>query len=547
MPATHEVLNQPPELPEYDLYLADPILPGAVEREGAGWAADRLSDLGASVGTHEVREWGFQANRHGPVLHTHDRFGHRVDQVEFHPAWHSLMEMSVRHGVHSFAFEDGGPEGSFAARTALMYLDSQMEQGHGCPISMTSSVLPALRNQPEVAAAWEPRVLSRAYDPRFAPAGEKAGVLLGMGMTEKQGGSDVRSNTTRAVPENGGGPGGSYRLTGHKWFTSAPQCDAFLVLAQAPGGLSCFLLPRFTPDGEVNAFYIQRLKDKLGNRSNASSEVEYDGAWAVMVGEEGRGVPTIIEMVNGTRLDCTIGAAAIMRQAVTQAAHHVGHRSAFGDNLVDKPLMRAVIADLEVEAETATLLMMRVAGAFDRADGDVSEALLKRIITPVAKYWVSKRCTSVVHEALECLGGGGYVEDSMMPRLFRESPLNAIWEGSGNVIALDLVRAMVKEPKTVDAFLDEAEGARGADGRLDTALDGLRRSLASISDPERLARRLIEQMALVMEGSLAVRYGSPSLADAFCSTRLDGDWGHLFGTLPSGLDLDPLVEAAQVA
>jgi putative acyl-CoA dehydrogenase len=547
MPATHEVLNQPPELPEYDLYATDPILPEAVAREGAGWAEPRLSEFGVLAGTYEVREWGFQANRHGPVLHTHDRFGRRLDQVEFHPSWHSLMELSVRHGVHSLGFEDAGPEGSIVARTALMYLDSQMEQGHGCPISMTSSVLLALRNQPEVAAAWEPLVLSRAYDPRFAPPGDKAGVLLGMGMTEKQGGSDVRANTTRAVPDNGGGPGGAYRLTGHKWFTSAPQCDAFLVLAQAPGGLSCFLLPRFTPAGEVNAFHIQRLKDKLGNRSNASSEVEYDRAWAVMVGEEGRGVATIIEMVNGTRLDCTIGAAAIMRQAVTQAAHHVGHRSAFGDVLADKPLMRAVIADLEVETEAATLLMMRVAGAFDRAEADVSEALLKRIVTPVAKYWVSKRCTPVVHEALECLGGGGYVEDSMMPRLFRESPLNAIWEGSGNVIALDLLRAMVREPKTVDAFLDEAETARGADRRLDAAFDGLRRSLTSISEPERVARRLIEQMALAMQGSLVVRYGSASLADAFCASRLDGDWGHLFGTLPPGLDLDPLVEAARVA
>ncbi|MDH5373892.1 MAG: acyl-CoA dehydrogenase family protein, partial [Acidimicrobiia bacterium] len=483
-------------------------------------------------------EWGFLANQYPPVLQTHDRFGHRVDQIEFHPAWHSLMDLSVAAGLHSLAYE--APVGGHTARAALTFLAGQIEQGHGCPISMTSSVLASLRHAPDIAAEWEPRILSRMYDPRYLPAAEKNGVLTGMALTEKQGGSDVRANTSVAEPADG-----AYLITGHKWFVSAPVCDAFLVLAQAPGGLSCFILPRFRPDGSVNEFRIQRLKDKLGNRSNASSEVEFEGAWAQLVGEEGRGVRTIVEMINGTRLDCTIWSAAIMRQAVTNAAHHLTHRSAFGDLLIDKPLMRGVIADLEVETQSATLLMMRMAGAFDRAPGDPDEAILKRIMTPIAKYWVTKRCTAVVQEALECLGGNGYVEESIMPRLFRESPLNAIWEGSGNVIALDLLRALSREPGARDALFSILDPTRGSDPRLDHAIDSLDRMITGIRDPDREARRLIERAALVIQGALAVQHGSKQLADVFCATRLDGDWGHLFGTIPGDLAVDDLVSDAR--
>jgi putative acyl-CoA dehydrogenase len=539
--ATHEVLNQAPDLPEYDLSATDPVLLDGVRREGAGWAGDLLGAFGKRLGTDEVREWGFLANRNPPVLHTHDRAGRRVDLVEYHPAYHDLMRLSVANGVHCLALEDPLREGGHVARTALMYLDAQVEQGHGCPISMSSSVAASLRHQPDVAAEWIPRVATRTYDPRLRPVTEKAGVLMGMGMTEKQGGSDVRANTSVAVPADGGG----YRLTGHKWFTSAPMCDAFLVLARAPGGLTCFLLPRFTPDGEVNPIHVMRLKDKLGNRSNASGEIEFDGAWARIVGEEGRGVRTIIEMVNGTRLDCVIASAAMMRQAVTQAAHHVAHRSAFGRPLIDQPLMRTVVADLEVEAEAAALLMLRVAGAFDRAASDEQEAHLQRILTPVAKYWVTKRCSGVVAEAMECLGGNGYVEDSIMPRLYREAPVNAIWEGSGNVIALDVLRAMVKEPASVEAFRLELKAGRGADRRLDAAIDRLETALSSPGGQEQDARRLVQDMAVAVTGSLAVRFGPPGLGTAYCASRLDPQPAPLYGSLPAGVDRDRLLAAAR--
>lgn len=543
---THEVTNQPPELGAYNVYESDPILPDAVSRHGAQWAGDQLSEFGSIVGGPDVREWSRLANENLPVLHTHDRFGHRSDTVEFHPSWHSLMELSVRHGVHSIHREPGARKGSHVTRAALMFIDGQMEQGHSCPISMTSSVTATLELQPDIVDELRPLLTSRHYDGSFAPIGEKTGILLGMGMTEKQGGSDVRANTTTAEPVGSGGPGGEYLLTGHKWFMSAPMCDGFAVLAQAPGGLSCFYVPRWTPEDEVNRFFIQRLKDKMGNRSNASSEVEFEEAWARMVGEEGRGVRTIIEMVNGTRLDCTIGSTAIMRQAVTQATHHVRHRSAFGGTLVDKPIMRAVIADLEIETEAATLLTMRLAETFDRSEDDASSNLLQRILIPVAKYWVTKRCSAVVVEALECLGGNGYVEESTMPRLFRESPLNAIWEGSGNVIALDLLRAMKREPEAVDVFVAEIELAQGSDRRLDDAINRLRKTLSS-AVPESDLRRLIETMAIVMEGSLVVRYGSHALADGFVTTRIEGDWGNTFGTLPQSTETESLVAAAYVA
>ena len=538
--ATHEVSNQPPPLGAYNLFSSDPILPSATERYGAGWAEDALERFGGAVGSLEVREWARLANEYIPILHTHDRYGHRSDTVEYHPSWHKLMSLSIEHGVHALHREQDAADGSHVARAALMYLDSQMEQGHGCPISMTSSVAATLETQPEIADELRPYLTSRVYDSSFAPVGDKTGILLGMGMTEKQGGSDVRSNTTTAVAETTGGPGNAYRLTGHKWFMSAPMSDGFAVLAQAPGGLSCFYLPRWTPDGLVNPISIQRLKNKLGNRSNASSEVEFDGAWALMVGEEGHGIKTIISMVNGTRLDCTIGSAAIMRQAVTQAAHHVRHRSAFGGVLIDKPLMRSVLADLEVETQAATLLTMRLAATFDSTNERDSETLLNRILTPIAKYWVTKRCSAVVYEALECLGGNGYVEESSMPRLFRESPLNAIWEGSGNVIASDLMRAMHREPHAVDVFVDEIERARGVDAALDRSIDALKQMLAQGVEEAEL-RILVERMALTAQASLVVEHGSNDLQRAFLTTRIAPGSGWLFGAIPSGVVSDSLV------
>jgi putative acyl-CoA dehydrogenase len=541
---THVVVNQPPPLVDYDMASADPVLRDALEREGAGWSLDQIDGFGRRVSSAEVYDWGFQANRNPPVLHTHDAYGNRADRVEFHPSWHSLLDLAVSNGLHSLPWEREPGDGGYPARAALTFLASQVEAGHFCPISMSTSVVPTLRQQPEVAAEWEALQMSRVYDPTFQPASKKTGVLMGMGMTEKQGGSDVRSNTTRARPVNGGGPGAEHLLTGHKWFMSAPMSDAFVVLANAPRGLSCFLVPRFTPDGEVNRIQVQRLKDKLGNKSNASSEVEFDEAWGRMVGEEGRGVATIIEMVAGTRLDCITGSAALMRQAVSQAIHHSAHRQAFGSPLIEKPLMLNVLGDLEIETEMATLMMMRVSGAFDRAPLDEHEALVKRILTPVAKYWVSKRCSEVVREAIECVGGNGYVEDSIMPRLYRESPVNAIWEGSGNVIALDLVRAIAREPGSVDALQKELEAAKGADRRLDLAIDSAIESARNPSDAEYEARRLAEGLALATGGALLARHARPEVWEGFAASRLATDRGGLYGTLPPGVAVDDVVEPA---
>ena len=536
---THEVLNQPPPLIDYNPFTVDRTLQAALHREGASWAQDQLASFGAVVGSNRVIEWGFLANANPPQLVTHDPYGHRIDRVEYHPAWHSLMELSVSQGLHSLPWETG-PGGGYAARAAGFFVMSQIEQGHGCPISMTTSVLPSLRLQPDLAGEWEPDVLSRTYDPSFAPRSQKAGVLLGMALTEKQGGSDVRANNSTAVPLNGGGPGGEYTLTGHKWFCSAPMSDAFLLLALAPGGLSCFLLPRWTPAGERNPIHLLRLKDKLGNRSNASSEIEFENAWGLMVGEEGRGVRTIIEMINHTRLDCVIGSAAIMRQAVAQAAHHSRHRRAFGHILIDQPLMQNVLADMVVESEAATLLMMRLAGAFDRRSEEFESSFM-RMATSVGKYWVCKRTPVLTAEALECLGGNGYVEESNMPRLYRESPVNSVWEGSGNVIALDVLRALNRAPDSLEAFLAETDRAMGADVRLDTAINGLKDALAHLDDVELLARRLTEQLALTLQGSLLVRYASPAVSEAFLASRFGPQWGRAFGTLPGGLDLESII------
>jgi len=512
----------------------------AVEREGADWAEGRLRSLGERLGGDPL-DWGAMANENPPVLRTHDRFGNRIDEVDFHPAWHWLLGLAIEHGLHSLPWREPRP-GAHVARAAMFIVYSQVEAGTGCPISMTYSAVPALRAQPELAAEWEPRLTSNAYDPRLVPAADKVGALCGMAMTEKQGGSDVRANTTTGRPLNGGGPGAEYELVGHKWFCSAPMCDVFLVLAQAEAGLSCFLLPRILPDGTRNQFFLQRLKDKLGNRSNASSEVEFRGAWAQLIGEEGRGVRTIIEMVNHTRLDCVVGTAAGMRHGVAQATHHAAHRSAFGKLLIDQPAMQNVLADLCIESEAATITAMRLARAYDDGADDEQEALFKRLATAVAKYWICKRGPVHASEALECLGGAGYVEESGMPRLYREMPLSSIWEGSGNVICLDVLRALARTPRALDAFLAEVNEAAGADRRLDDFVTRLRGELADPAELEARGRRLVEAMALALQGSLLVRFGDPAVADAFCASRLAEDGGRAFGTLPHGTDFQAIVE-----
>jgi putative acyl-CoA dehydrogenase len=541
--ATHEVFNQPPPLEDYNPFDADRPLAEALRREGAEWAEGEARELGAICGSRQTIRWGFEANEKVPKLRTHDRYGHRVDEVEFDSSWHELMRIGVGHGLHSSPWQEPGP-GAHVARAAKFMLLMQAESGVGCPLSMTYSAIPALRKQPELAAEWEPRFGSLDYDERSLPADRKRGALCGMAMTEKQGGSDVRANTTVAQPLNGGGPGAEYELVGHKWFCSAPMCDAFLVLAQTDSGISCFLLPRWTPDGERNAFHIQRLKDKLGNRSNASSEIELRGAWARMVGEEGRGVPTIIEMVNHTRLDCAIGAATGMRAGVVQALHHAGHRSAFGAELIDQPLMRNVLADLCVESEAATISAMRLARAYDEAAAGDGEAFeFRRLANAVLKYWLCKRAPWHAVECLECLGGNGYVEESGMPRLFRESPLGSIWEGSGNVQCLDVLRAMVKNPASVEAFFAEVLEGAGGEPRLDAYVTKLRDEIPGDVDTiQARARTIVERMALALQASLLVRHGDPAVADAFCASRLSGDWGHAFGTLPAASDFGRIVE-----
>ncbi|MFI9773383.1 acyl-CoA dehydrogenase family protein [Streptomyces sp. NPDC051956] len=541
---THAVTNQAPPLVGYDVFAADRALAEGVERHLepslAPAVREELGGLGRAAGSAQAQEWGVLANENPPRLHTHDRYGHRVDEVEFHPAWHRLMGKGVSAGLTSAWSRPGG----HLRRAAAFLVWSQVEAGHTCPLSMTHAAVPALRADPALASEWEPRLTSPVYDAGLRPAAVKAGVVFGMGMTEKQGGSDVRANTTRATAL---AEDGTYELTGHKWFCSAPMSDGFLVLAQAPEGLTCLLLPRVLEDGTRNPFAIQRLKDKLGNRSNASAEVEFDGTWARRVGDEGRGVRTIIEMVAATRLDCVLGSAAIMRQAVAQAIHHCTYREAFGGRLVDKPLMRNVLADLALESEAATTLALRLAAAQDAVQdtGSEQERAFLRIAVPAAKYWVTKRCTPVAAEALECLGGNGYVEESGMPRLLRESPLNSIWEGSGNVQALDVLRALQREPQALNAFLQEVGRARGADHRLDGAIKGLLTELADLEGIEARARRVVERIALVLQGSLLVRHAPPEVADAFCASRLGGDWGSAFGTLPHSLDLRSVVERAR--
>ncbi|MZD57758.1 acyl-CoA dehydrogenase family protein [Streptomyces sp. SID5606] len=543
--STHTVTNQAPPLVGHDVFTGDRVLTAAVERHLAPElreeALAELSGLGRSCGSLQSREWAVQADAGPPVLRTHDRYGHRVDEVDFHPAWHRLLGKGVAAGLTAAWTRPGG----HVRRAAGFLMWNQVDAGTCCPLSMTHAAVPALRADPELAAEWEPRLTSQVYDRGLRPARLKAGALFGMAMTEKQGGSDVRANTTSARPL---AEDGTYTLTGHKWFCSAPMSDGFLVLARAPGGLTCFLVPRVLADGTRNVFLLQRLKDKLGNRSNASAEVEFDGTWARRVGEEGRGVPTIIDMVAATRLDCVLGSAGLMRQAVAQAVHHCEHREAFGAKLADQPLMRNVLGDLAVESEAATTLGLRLAAAQDAAEaGDERERALLRLAVPAAKYWVTKRCAPLVVEAAECLGGNGYVEESGMPRLVRESPLNSVWEGAGNVQALDVLRALGREPLAMDAYLTEVGLARGADHRLDAAIRGLLTELADLASAEGRARLLAERLALVLQGSLLVRYAPPEVADAFCAARLGGDGGAAFGTLPPTLDLASVVRRARPA
>ena len=537
---THEVRNQPPPLVPYDLYATDPALQESTAREGASWAADRLQKFGAIVGDLPFA-WGAQANAHTPVHRSHDRYGYRVDEIEFHPAWHELMRTSIENELHALPWREPRA-GAHVARAAMFFLMSQAEAGHGCPISMTYAGVPALRHSPELAAVWEPRLTSSHYDPRQIPAAQKAGAICGMAMTEKQGGSDVRANSTRAVPAESAT--GTWALTGHKWFCSAPQSDAFLMLAYTDQGLTCFLVPRWLEDGTRNRIFVQRLKDKLGNRSNASSEIELDGALGWMVGAEGRGVPTIIEMVNHTRLDCVIGSASGMRQATVQAVHHARHRAAFGKTLIDQPLMQNVLADLCLESEAATLTMLRLARAYDEGAHGEQHRLFQRLATAVMKYWVCKRYPMLAAEAMECLGGSGYVEEAFLPRLYREAPVNSIWEGSGNVICLDVLRAIGRQPESLPVFFDEVADACAAEPALAGLRDDIAAGLGDFRTAESGARRLVEKMAILLEASLVVRHSPAAVAAAFVATRVRRDTGSAFGTLPAGSDCAAIIDRA---
>jgi putative acyl-CoA dehydrogenase len=532
--ATHEVFNQPPPFEDVNLFASDTVLTEAVEREGAGHAAKSLDTFGRQAGSAEALERGRLANAEPPRLSTHDRYGHRRDIVTFHPAYHTLMRTSCAQGLHSSVWAHlkrrGEPQlvGVYVARAGAFYMAAQMEAGHCCPITMTSAAVPVLMQQPDLAAEWLPRILPFDYDPSFAPASAKTAVTIGMGMTEKQGGTDVRASTTLAEPVDGGGPGGEYRITGHKWFLSAPMSDAFLILAQAPQGLTCFLLPRFRPDGTVNALHFQRLKDKLGNRSNASAEVEFRDAYARAVGEEGRGVATIIEMVTHTRLDCAVSSAGLMRFALASAIHHAEHRTVFEKKLVDQPVMQQVLADMALDVEAATALAFRLARSFDRAQ-DPRASAWRRLMTPVTKYWVCKIAPPLVAEAMECLGGNGYVEDAPLARLYREVPVNSIWEGSGNVMALDVARVLQREPAAVQTVMDELLVAAGDDQHLKRAHQRLEDMLQEPKLLDARGRTLVEAFAALSAATILRAHVPPAIADAFIATRISGDPRQTYG------------------
>ncbi|HKP62261.1 MAG TPA: acyl-CoA dehydrogenase family protein [Polyangiales bacterium] len=541
---THKVENQALPLEPYDAYQADAALREGCAREGGAWLNPLLSAYGVVAGSAESAALGAQANQYPPQLRSHDRYGHRIDEVEYHPAYHELMRLAMQHGVHSLAWTHSGG-GGHVAHAALIYLQAQFEAGTCCPLTMTHASVPSLRQEPSLAEHWLPKLLAADYDRRCLPLEAKLSATIGMAMTEKQGGSDVRANTTRAVPLSDPGPGRDYQLTGHKWFCSAPMSDAFLTLAQTGRGLSCFLVPRWWHDGSRNRFLIQRLKDKLGNRSNASSEIEYDRTLATLIGEEGRGVATIMPMVAQTRLDCAAGSAGLMRQAVVQAIAHTQGRAAFGRRLIEQPLMLNVLADLALEAEAALVLSLRVARSFDQAANDPAERALSRVATALAKYWVTRRTPRLVFEAMECLGGAGYVEESVLPRLYRESPLNSIWEGSGNVQCLDLLRSLLKEPDALAALLREIELSRGLHAGLDQHVAQLKAALHDNGVPaESRARRWVEDLALALAASLLLRCSPGFVAEAYCNSRLGGTRGLEYGGLPDGTPLSALVERA---
>ncbi|MCF6216741.1 MAG: acyl-CoA dehydrogenase family protein [Emcibacter sp.] len=541
---THDVANQPPALENYNCYEQDIALQQSVQVNGAAWAETELHKFGAITGSAEVIEWGFQANENKPVLHTHDRHGKRVDEVRFHPAYHKLMALAIKEGLHASHWRDP-KAGAHVARAAKYYMMAQVEIGHCCPITMTSAAIPALKNQSDLFNHWAPRIMARNYDPRNVADGKKQGLTIGMAMTEKQGGSDVRSNSTRAFAVEAGGPGGLYELVGHKYFVSAPMCDAFLVLAQTQTGVSCFLVPRWRPDGSKNPLQIQKLKNKMGNVSNASCETELRGAQGWMVGDEGRGVAAILNMVSMTRFDCMIGSASGMRQAVAQVTHHCASREAFGKILNEQPLMQNTLADLILESEAALALTMRIARALDNSENDEQEKLLVRMSTAVGKYWICKRAPGHAYEAMECIGGSGVMEDNIMPRLFRESPINSIWEGSGNVQCLDMLRAMNKNPGSFEAFMSEMEGAKGANRYLDQAINDLGKHFVNQDDMEYRARIIVGKMALAIQASSLIQYADAQVAEAFCAARLSGEnMGWVYGTLPMGIDCPAIIERA---
>ncbi|HLT29477.1 MAG TPA: isovaleryl-CoA dehydrogenase [Myxococcaceae bacterium] len=539
---THEVENQVPPL-SVNVWETDTVLREAVLREGGGWAEQKLSSYGKLAGG-EMAELAQLANVHKPELLLFDRAGHRLDEVRFHPSYHRLMGLAIEHGVHNLTWTHAEQEGANVARMGLFYLHNQADSGTSCPLTMTYASVPAIRHQPDLAETWVPRILSGSYDPVLRPADRKSGVTVGMGMTEKQGGSDVRSNATRAYPLEQPGPGRRYALVGHKWFFSAPMSDLFLVLAQTDAGISCFLLPRHLPEGPRNAIRIQRLKDKLGDWSNASSEVEFQGAEAFMVGAEGRGIATILEMVSLTRQDCMIGSSAQMRQALIQAIHHARHRAAFGKRLSEQPLMQNVLADLALESEAHTALSARLARAVGHSGRDAHEAALSRVVTAIGKYWICKRTPAFVNEAQECLGGAGYIEESILARLYRQAPLNSIWEGSGNIQCLDVLRAMRREPESLQAVFRELESARGGHRALDGEVTRLRDELERAEHLELRARAIVERLAVALQAAVLIKAGNPLVSDAWCSSRLLGRHGATFGTLEADVDRAALIERA---
>ncbi|TFW06401.1 isovaleryl-CoA dehydrogenase [Oxalobacteraceae bacterium OM1] len=540
---THEVTNQVPELQDYNLFASDFALQEGLRQHDAGWHAESLLRFGGELGTREVLQLGELANRHQPELQTHDRFGRRIDSVDFHPSWHQLLALLRREGLHALPWTDPRP-GAHVARAAGYYLQSQVEAGSLCPTTMTFASIPVLRNEPKLFASIEARLFSREHDPRDVPLAQKTSMLIGMGMTEKQGGSDVRTNATTARPYDGEGRGAAYLLTGHKWFFSAPMCDAHLVLARTENGLSCFFVPRWRPDGSKNTVLVQRLKDKLGNRSNSSSEVEFQDAYGIMVGDEGRGIPTIIEMANHTRLDCVIGSAGLMRQAFVQAAHHAHHRIAFGKRLAEQPLMRNVLSDLALESEAATVLMLRLARSFE-APQDPLERAWRRIVTPAAKFWICKRALEFTGECMEVWGGNGYVETGPMARHYREAPVNSIWEGSGNVMCLDVLRAIEREPEGFMMLLDDFSASAATHPGMSELVNGLRRALGTPPEQrEALARRFVQRLALTAQACLMLKHAPTAMAEAFIASRIDSESGRVYGTLGSAsLQQDILARA----